>query len=439
MAMEIERDIELEREIEVDDKYVIHGWGYDPILIVKSKGAKFWDSTGKEYIDMMSGTAGTCGIGHSNPKVVEAVRNQVGQITNTFMGFITKPRNDLALKLKEIIPEAFSMMYFTSGGSEANETALKACMRTTGKKEVIGIMYGFHGVTLSLLSLGQPCHRVGYPQMPGFRQIPPAYCYRCFYGKEYPDCDHECAKALELKVKYGSSDDVAAFIMEPITGNGGHVQPPDSEYFHILRETCDEYDIRFIVDEIQTGFGRTGEMWGFEYFDFIPDVITGGKALGDGIPINAAIFRGDKFPDTMKKDVWHAFTQTGNLVACAAGKAAIEVIQEEDIPGKSKALGAVMTKRLKEMEKDRKLIGEVRSAGTFIGVEMVKDRETKEQAYDEASQIQKICREKGVFFGVSSKPGFGNIIKMKPPMIADPKDMLEALDILDRAIAEVEK
>lgn len=396
------------------------------------------DISGREYIDAISSTAGPMGIGHSHPKVVEAVKKQVEKLSHTFMGNVTVERVELAKKLTEITPPKFNKYYFTSGGSEAVETALKGAMKISKKKGVISLYLAYHGGTIATLSLGQPWHAEDYPLVPGFRQIPPPYCYRCFYGKSYPDCDLECARALERTIKYGTRNDVAAFIIEPVLGNGGHILPPDKEYFKIVRETCDDHDILLIVDEIQTGLGRTGKMWGCEYFDFQPDIMCIGKILGGGLPVGAAVFREDVVPENFGREVWHAFTFSGSPIQLAAASAVVDVVVEEKLPEKASEMGKFMTRQLKQIQERHEMMGEVRGPGLFIGVEFVKDRKTKEKATQEAVEVLRKSLEKGVFFGLSSKPGVGNLIKIKPPLNITEEQARKCLDVLDESISEIE-
>jgi|YelNatPaOPRAMG01_1025707.scaffolds.fasta_scaffold08754_1 4-aminobutyrate aminotransferase-like enzyme len=433
----------VEELIKEDKKYVLHGWGYSDITIVEAKGAVFKDIKGKEYLDFLSQTAGVLGIGHTHPKYVKAVKDTLEKVSHTLTMFINAPRVECAKKLASIAPEPLKnncKIYFSCGGSEANETALKFAMITKKKKEVISVYYAYHGGTLALSGLlGQSWHREGLVRFPGFYQIPNAYCYRCYFGKEYPECDFECARMLEWQIKCGSAKDVAAFILEPIQGNGGHMHPPSPEYFKIIRETCDKYDVLFIADEVQTGMGRTGKIWGCDYFNAKPDIMTTAKALGGGMPLSATVIRADLVPEELTTAQWHIFTMGGGPIECAAGAAAIDVLLEERLWENAAKQGERMTKRLKDMQKESKLIGDVRGPGLFIGVELVKDKKTKEPATDEAVQVFMKCLEKGVLFGLSNKAGIGNVIKIKPPLVVTSEQCDKAMDILEEALKEVER
>lgn len=428
--------------IKQDKEHTLHGWGYSPIVMVEGKGAIVKDINGKEYIDALGQTAGVLGIGHSHPKYVKAVQDQVAKISHVLTMFTSPPRAELTKKLSDIAPgkmKGKALSYIACGGSEANEGALKLAMQITGRHEAISVHYSYHGGTLALMSLlGQSYIIGGYPRFPGFSQIPNAYCYRCAFGQSYPGCDFECARALEGQVKYGASKDgVAAFILEPVQGNGGHQCPPDAEYFKIIRETCDKYGIMFIADEIQTGMGRLGKTWGCDYYGVTPDIFTTAKAIGGGMPVSATVINKDLVPEKMLEEQWHIFTFGGGPVLCAAANAAIEIMQEEKLADKAARQGDRMTKRLKEMMDEHSIIGEVRGPGLFIGVELVKDRKTKKPAIDEAGQVFAKCLERGVFFGVSNIGGVGNIIKIKPPLAIPDEQADKCLDVLDEVLKEV--
>jgi len=425
--------------IEKDGRYVIHGWGYSPIVLVEGKGAVVKDINGKEYIDAISMMAGPTSIGNSHPKVIEAVKKQVEKISLTFSGSINIPRVELSEKLAKITPPKLTKFFYACGGSEAIETAFEGAMKITGKKEVISLYSAYHGGTLAALSLGQPCHREGFPTIPGFRQIPSPYCYRCAYGKKYPNCDFECARALEEMIKYGTYNNVAVFILEPMLGNGGHIIPPDKEYFRIIREICDKYEVLLITDEIQTGFGRTGKMWACEHYDFQPDIMVVGKAMGGGLPISATIFKEDILPPDFGKRAWHTFTFSGAPIICAAASAAIDVVIEEKLPDRAAETGDFMMEHLRLMQEKHPLIGDVRGKGLFIGVELVKDEKTREKAVDEAAKVLKKSEEKGVLFGISSLVGVGNVIKIKPPLNITKDTATKILDLFEEALSEVEK
>ena len=438
-------NLEKEKILELDRKFVIHGWGYSDIIITEGHGARFKDIDGKEYIDCLSQTAGVLGVGHTDPRYVKAVTEQISKISHSLTMFTTESRAILGEKLANIAPgkmKGHIKTYFANGGSEANETALKFAMASTGRKGVVGTYNSYHGGTLALASLmGQPWHREGLPRYPDFHLIPSPYPYRCPFGKMDPDeCDIACALALEDAVKHNvGPKNFAAFIIEPIKGNGGHQYPYNTEYWKIIRETCDNYDAMLIIDEVQTGMGRTGKVWASDLFGIEPDIMTSAKALGGGMPVSAAMIRSDLVDPKFQDEQWHIFTMGGSPVTLAGANAAIDIMLEDKLPDKAKRQGERITKRLKEMEKEHRLIGEVRGPGLFIGIELVENKETKKPAFKEAADIFSKALNKGVLFGLSAKAGVGNVLKIKPPLIISDEEADEALNVLESVITEVEK
>ena len=429
--------------LELDKKYVIRGWPAKPIVVVDGEGAIFRDIEGKEYIDFFSQTAGVTLLGHKHPKLVEAVKAQAEKIMHVFTGFITEERITLAKKLSEIAPGKMRNnihTFFSSGGSESVETALKYAMLKTGKREVIGLWMAYHGATLATMTLvGQAPRRLGLPSFPGFHLIPCAYCYRCWFGKDPDTCDLECARQLEYEIRYGTSGDVAAFIAEPILGAGGHQHPPRNEYWKIIRETCDKYGVLLIIDEVQTGLGRTGRIWASELFEIEPDILVSSKSLGSGMPLGATMVKSDLMEDQWLSRQWHIYTYGGSPIALAAGIAVINTILEEKLWEKAERLGNKLRKRLQEMMESHPLIGDIRGAGIFLGVELVKDRKTKKPAIEEAEKVQARCLEKGLWFGVNLYPGWGNTLKLKPPLVITDEQVDKAMDILEETLGEVEE
>lgn len=394
------------------------------------------DIQGKEYIDCLSQMAGPGGVGISHPRVVQAVKDQVEKLACAMTWCSNIPKVQLAKKLAKITPPGMNKFYFATGGSEANEFALKTAIKITGKKEVISVYLAYHGTNIALLSLSNARYREGMPLIPGFYQIPPSYCYRCPYGKVYPDCNLECARALEEMIQFGTHHDVSAFIIEPILGPGGHIVPP-LEYFKIIRKICDKYGILYIADEVQTGFGRTGKMWGMDHYKVIPDIMVVGKAMGGGVPVSAAILKEDIVTSELEKQPYHIYTFEGNPLSCAAASAVVDIVVEENIPRKAEKMGRFWFERLKELEEKHPIIGELRGKGLFIGVELVKDRKTKERASEETARVLEECQRRGVLFARSNWPG--NVIKIKPPIVISEDLSSQAIGVLDEALEVVEK
>ncbi len=422
--------------IEKHEKYIVRMPGYSPVVMVEAEGSIVKDINGKEYIDGYSQVAGPTGIGNRHPKVVAAVKEQLERLPCNSPWFINIPQVELAEKLATIMPGNLRKFYFLVGGGEAVEYGIRTAIKASRKQEVLGVYFAYHGAMMSCLRLGSASHRRGLPPLPGFGQIPPAYCYRCFYGQEYPGCNFECAKALETTIQYGTYNDVAAFVVEPMMGVAGNVFPP-KEYFRIIREICDKYGVFLIFDEIQTGFGRTGKMWGADYYEVHPDIMIVGKALGGGIPISAAVFRDDiDLPSEEDQEVLS--THSGSPICCAAACAAVDVVVQEKLPEKATKMGEFMMVRLKEMQKKHPLIGEVRGAGLFLGIELVKNRKTKERAPEEALKVVQESRKRGVLLQLAIKPYVGNAVTIKPPMNISKDLASRILDVLDESLYDVE-
>jgi 4-aminobutyrate aminotransferase-like enzyme len=426
-----------------DREYVLHGWGIIPKILVKGDRATVTDIDGKEYIEMWAQTAGVISIGHRHPHWIKSVKEQLEKISHTLTPFINEPRATLAARIAKIAPGKLRnncMMYFSAGGSEANEANLKAAMILKQKTEVIGTYFSYHGATLSLMSLlGQGYFRPKIlPRFPGFSVIPNAYCYRCYYGQEYPGCSLECAWALKDHIKYNcNKDNAVAFILELIPGNGGHQTPP-KEYFKVIREICNEQDVLLIVDEVQTGMGRTGEYWACDYFGVSPDIMTVGKALGGGMPLSASVIRKDLISQELIEKQWHIVTFGGAPISCAAGNAVLDVIEEEHLLSHVKKVAPVLRKRLDEMAEKRRLVGNVDGVGLFLGVELVKDKKTKEPAIEEAAKVFAKGLEKGILIPTNATGGYGNILKIKPVLNITEEEVHKACDILDEVLTEVE-
>lgn len=427
-----------------DENYVLHGWGIIPKIFVKGDRATVTDIDGNEYIELWAQTAGVVSIGHRHPHWVKCVKEQLDQLSHTLTDFVNEPRATLASRLAKIAPGKMKdncMMYFSSGGSEANEASLKAAMILREKTEVIGTYFSYHGATLGLMSLlGQGYFRPKQlPRFPGFSVIPNAYCYRCFYGREYPGCDLVCAQALDDHIKYNcNKDNALAFILEAIPGNGGHQTPP-KDYFKVIREVCDKNDVLLILDEVQTGIGRTGEWWACDYFDIEPDMLTVGKAIGNGMPLSASVIHKDLINTRLIESQWHIVTFGGGPLPCAAGNAVLDVIEQENLLDHVKKVSPVLRSRLEGMKEKHGMIGNIDGVGLFLGVELVKDRKTKEPAVEETATVFQRGLDKGILLPANAIGGYGNILKFKPVLNVTEDEIHRACDILDEIITDIEQ
>jgi len=407
----------------------------DPILIVGGKGAIVEDDLGKQYIDLFSGIC-TKITGYNHPKFIATLKWQAEHLIYSSSLYSTIPYAILSQKLAQIAPSGLSQSFILNSGSEANESALFMARKYRNNPYIVACTHAYHGrtqLTREISSAGWRTVPESHP--PGVRFTPYGYCYRCSFGKEYPDCDIECARYLREVIRTQTNNAIAAFIVEPIQGVGGIIRPPP-EFFQITYEIVKEFGGLFIADEVQTGFGRTGgRWWGIQQSNVTPDIITIAKGFGSGIPIGGFLTRPEYAADYATKDSFNTFG--GNPLSCAAAIAVIEIIQDENYLNKAEKLGASLKKQLLNLKADHKLIGDVRGQGMMIGVELVRDRNTKEPATQEMLQVMEICKQNGLLIG---KGGIdGNTIRIQPPLELTSDQIEKAIQILDTAFTKVEK
>jgi len=421
-------------------QYVITSFGEPfPLVLAEANDVFLTDVEGRKYLDFWAGIA-VVNAGHNNPKVQEAVKKQMEKLVHcSSQSYYTVPSLELAKKLAAIAPFQPCKATFHTSGSEATDVALKMVRRYTKKHEILTLQGCYHGRTYGAHSIGTPvaAYSKSYvmsPYAPGAIHVPAPYCYRCSLGYEYPNCHIQCAKMIEDIINFGSSRDVAAYMAETILGVGGIVTPP-KEYFQEVRKVLDKYGILLILDEVQTGLGRTGKMWGAEAYKVKPDVMILAKALGNGWPISAVVASGqigDSFEPSDHFSTWGA-----NPVMCAAASATINYIVENRLWENAEKMGTLLMRRLKEMESKYEIIGEARGKGLMIGVEIVKSKNTKEPNAEECKKIRTLCADYGLIVGIG---GFwSNVIRIQPPLTIREEHVDKALETLGRAVKEVEK
>jgi 4-aminobutyrate aminotransferase/(S)-3-amino-2-methylpropionate transaminase len=344
---------------------------------------------------------------------------------------------ELAVKLAEITPPGLSKSFFGNSGAEANECALKLAKKFTKRHEIMALECSFHGRTIGTLSVTGQSRRRRYdmgPYLPGVSFAPAPYCYRCPMGRRYPECDLLCARRVEEIVDYHTSNNVAALIAEPILGEGGIIVPPP-DYFKVVREILDERDILLIVDEVQTGFARTGRMFAIEHYGVEPEIMTLGKGIAAGLPLGVCISRADIGDAFEPGD--HLSTFGGNPVCCAAALANIQIMEEEHLAERAEEKGRYLMKRLEELREAHSLIGDVRGKGLMVGVELVRDMGSKRPAADEASRVREEMRRGGILIGVGGVKG--STLRLQPPLIIEVEQLERALNVLDTALTKVER
>jgi 4-aminobutyrate aminotransferase / (S)-3-amino-2-methylpropionate transaminase / 5-aminovalerate transaminase len=408
----------------------------EPVVVSHAKGVMISDTEGKEYLDCFSGIS-VVNAGHTHPRVVDAAKKQMEELTHCCSYVYQVPVvGQLAQKLSEITPGKLKKSFFSNSGAEAVEGAMRLAKQATGRREMISLGYSFHGRTTGALSLtgNSARKRNNGPYLSGVAFAPTPYCYRCPFKLQYPSCDMACAHALNDTIKQQTSGNVAAFIAEPILGEGGILVPPEP-YFEITSKMIHEHGGLFIVDEVQTGFGRTGKMFGIEHYPPVEaDIMTTAKGIANGFPLGAFTAR-EPISEAMQPGD-HLSTFGGNPVSCAAAIANIEVIEKENLIENSAARGLQIMARLKELHQHYSLIGDIRGKGLMIGVELVRNRQTKEPADKEAKEIRTTLRENGLLVGVGG--ALGNVVRFQPPLCISKNECDRAMDLFEQVLKKVD-
>ncbi len=344
-----------------------------------------------------------------------------------------QPVADLAEKLAQITPGKVSKTFFGNGGAEAIEGALKLAKLFTGKHEFISLHGSFHGRSWGALSItgNYARKKKGGPYAPGVSFAPAPYAYRSLWPNDPEECARQCAKAIDEVVRYATSNDVAAFIAEPVMGEGGIIVPPFN-YFKEVKKVLDHYGILFIADEVQSGFGRTGKMFASEYYGVEPDIFVTAKGIADGFPLSAYTVR-PEIADAYKPGD-HLTTFGGNPVSCAAALANIAFLEREKLPAKAHELGEYAMGKLRDLQKRNSMIGDVRGLGLMIGVELIKDAE-KTPAAAEAEAIKETCLQKGLLVGVGGV--HANVVRFQPPLVITKEQIDQALAIFTEVLDQV--
>lgn len=408
-----------------------------PAFIREASGAMMIDVDGRELIDFAGGI-GVNNVGHCHPKVVAAIRDQAGKCIHTcFHVAMYEPYIDLATKLNELAPGDFSKMtMFANSGAEAVENAIKVARYAKKRPAVICFENGYHGRTLYTLSLTSKIkpYKFGFgPFAAEVYRTHYAYCYRCPFGLTYPACDIACADYLEeFFISHVAPESTAAIIAEPIQGEGGFITPPP-EYFPKLQKIAQKYDIALIIDEVQTGVGRTGKFFAIEHWGIEPDLITSAKSLAGGMPLSAVTGREEMFQKIHVGGLGGTFS--GNPVSCRAGLAVLDILLEDGLLERAETLGQKILERFTEFQQKYEVIGDVRGKGPMLAMELVRDRETKAPAKEEADQLLKLCYQKGLV--LLSCGNFGNVIRTLMPLVITDEQLQRGFAIMDESLHEL--
>ncbi len=408
-----------------------------PSFVAKGEGALLTDVDGNTLIDL-AGAIGTLNVGHCPPKVVEAITQQVQQYIHPgFNVMMYEPYIQLAEKLNQITPGNHAKKtFFLNSGAEAVENAVKLARKYTGRKAIVSFDRGFHGRTLlgmSLTSKVRP-YKFGFgPFAPDTYKMRYPYYYRAPLGIKPEELDQVILSQLEeFFLSEVPAEEVAAIIMEPVQGEGGFVVP-SSRFVQGVKSICEKYDILFIADEIQTGFGRTGSLFAMEQLGVIPDIMTMSKSIAAGLPISAVTGRAEIMDSAAPGEI--GGTYGGSPLGCVAALKVIEMIEEEGLVDRSQAIGKTICSRFDRLKAKFPVIGDVRGLGAMCAVELVKDAETKEPNKELTARIVQECYRRGVI--VLSAGLYGNVLRFLSPLVITDEQLNEALDVIEGVLEEL--
>lgn len=423
--------------VEQEQRYMAPGLQsialYSGLAMAEGRGVTLVDADGNTYIDFIAGI-GVGSVGHCHPHYVEALKRQMERLT--FGSFTTETRSRFLELLASVTPEGLTRIQLFSGGAEAVEAAFRLAKSATRRFEFIGFWGGFHGKTGGVLGLlGDDFKQHLGPFMPGLYMSPYANCYRCPLNLKYPECGIACAEHLRDVIRYQTQGEIAAIVVETMQGTAGNVIPPEG-FLRAVQAIAKEHDALLIFDEMLTGFGRTGKMWGCDHDGVVPDVMTIGKGMGSGFPVSGVIStdeltRAKPFANPSGSSSSYG----GNPLAAAAGLASLEIILKEDLVQNAERVGAVMLARLEALKEKYRFVGDVRGKGLMLGVELVKDRTTRELLSPEVTRaLFQECLRRGLVAMCYSP-----VIRINPPLVIKEQTALEGLAILDEALAVVAK
>jgi taurine--2-oxoglutarate transaminase len=432
------------RQLERD--FVLYPWvpqkGLNPVIIDSAKGNYFYDPSGKKYLDFSSMFVFS-NLGHADPRVVEAISRQAARLPTAASPFATEAKAKLAKLIAEITPGDIRKTFFSTSGAEANEGAIKVARMATGKEKIIARWRTYHGSTLGAMALSNDYRNwAAEPAIPGVIHCLDPYCYRCPFGLTYPGCDLQCAKHVEDVVRFeGGARRVAGFIAEPVVGSNGIVVPPDG-YFQKIREICDRYEMAMMCDEVMSGFGRTGKWFAIEHWGVVPDVITMAKGISSGyVPLGATSIR-PWLAEKFENNPWvHGHTYSGHTLAMAAGIATIEAYRADGLVQRSAEMGEYLKKKALELMDKHPSVGDVRGKGLFVGMELVKNRKTREPLHDglvegprPPTAKMKVLAE-AMKEGVYCLAGSVSVIMLAPPLTITKSEIDFAMGVFDKALA----
>jgi taurine---2-oxoglutarate transaminase len=429
--------------VEDAKEFVLYSWSVqdaiNPIPVAGAEGRYFWDYDGKRYLDFASQLV-NLNLGHQHPKIIAAIKEQADRLATIGPPMANESRSQLGRLLAEVTPGDLCMSFFTNSGAEANENAIRLARLYTGRHKIVARYRSYHGATQGAISLtGDPRRWPNEPGMSGLVRMFDPYTYRCPAG--HPDPCPVCTGAphLEEILQYEGPQTVAAVFLETVTGTNGVLPPPDG-YLQSIREVCDRHGILLVLDEVMAGFGRTGRWFACENWDVVPDIITVAKGINSGyVPLGAMIFRKPLADWVRDKFFPGGLTYAGHPLACASAVASIEAFREERVIENAAEVGSYLGERLRGLAAGHPSIGDVRGLGCFWGVELVKDRATREmlvpfnasgEAAAPVARLAKAALERGLYLMTH-----WNVIMVVPPLTITREEVDEGIAILDEALA----
>ena len=430
---------------EVENNF--HSWSYQPAQspprVVSAKGVRFTTEDGTKRLDFSSCFV-SHNIGHQDPRVINAIKEQADTLCSFAPSLSTKPRALLAKMIAEITPGDISRSFISLGGTEANEAAIKICHQFSGRRKMLARYRSYHGGTATSMSLSAGDARSWAQVLGGTElvRVPQPYCYRCMFGQSYPECEMQCVKHIDEVIELeGGGEKVAGIICEPVTGANGIIVPPP-EYFPELRDVCDKWGILLIADEVMSGFGRTGKWFAVDHWNVVPDIMTMAKGLsGAYLPLGATVVRrhiGDFFKEQFFS---HGATYAGHALACATALAVIPIYQEDKLIENSARMGKYLLEKAMELKDRHPSVGDVRGLGLFVGLELVKNKKTREPIMPLDAKIRpglnpklEVAKKLGELGMMAMAANPGNVIAMAPPLIVTQEEIDEGIDIMDQAL-----
>lgn len=428
--------------VELNRQHTLFSWSAQsaihPIPMARAEGVYFWDADGRRYMDFSSQVM-NINVGHGHPKIIAAIKEQADRLLYAAPSFATEVRGKLGQALAEIAPGDLSKSFFTLGGAEANENAIKLARMVTGRFKIITRYRSYHGATYGAVTAsGDPRRLANEPGIPGIVRVFDPYCYRCVFGQNRETCRRECVSHIEQVIQFEGPENIAAILMEGVTGTNGVFVPPD-DYWPRLRQICDRYGILLISDEVMSGFGRTGAWFAVDKWGVVPDMITAAKGITSGALPLGAVLVSKRITDYLEDRVFYGgLTGNSHPMCCAAALATLDVYREEGLLENAQRLEPVVAQALSDLQKRHPCVGEVRGLGLFWIIELVRDRTTREplapwrassSEMGAMARIKAHLREHGLYTDIR-----WNWIFVAPPLSITEDQLTEGLAIIDRAL-----